>query len=144
MAYWLFKSEPEAWSWDQQKKAGQKGGEWDGVRNFQARNHMKAMRKGDLGFFYHSGSARSVVGVVKIVAEAHPDSTDKDGVWSCVDVAAIADMPEPVTLDAVKSEPSLADMVLARNARLSVQPVTEHEWQVLCRMGGLVPPPTSA
>lgn len=144
MAYWLFKTEPGAWSWDDQKKAGARGGEWDGVRNFQARANMKAMKTGDLGFFYHSVDAKSIVGVVKIVKEAHLDSTDATGVWTCVDVAAVADMPEPVTLAAIKEEPSLAAMVLARNARLSVQPVSEHEWQIVCRMGGLVPPPTSA
>ena len=98
MNYWLFKSEPDAWSWDQQKKEGAKGGEWDGVRNYQARNVMRTMKKGDLGFFYHSGEEKRIVGVVKVVAEAHPDSTDGTGVWECVDVAAMSDVKRPVTL----------------------------------------------
>jgi predicted RNA-binding protein with PUA-like domain len=141
MAYWLLKSEPETWSWDQQKKAGRKGAEWDGVRNFQARNNMRAMRKGDLGFFYHSGDAKSVVGIVKVVKEAHPDLTDPSGQWECVDVAAVADLPVPVTLVQIKAAPALKAMVLVRNSRLSVQPVTEGEWRKVCAMGGLADPP---
>jgi predicted RNA-binding protein with PUA-like domain len=143
MAYWLMKSEPETWSWDQQKKAGKKGAEWDGVRNFQARNNMRAMKKGDLAFFYHSGDERACVGIVKVVAEAHPDSTDGTGQWDCVDVAAVADLPRPVTLAEIKAAPALKDMVLARNSRLSVQPVTAAEWRKLCAMGGLSNPPSS-
>ena len=103
MAYWLFKSEPDAWSWEQQKKEGAKGAEWDGVRNYQARNVMRAMKKGDLGFFYHSGEEKRIVGVVKVVAEAHPDSTDATGAWECVDVAAVSDVPRPVTLAEIKA-----------------------------------------
>lgn len=141
MAYWLFKSEPEAWSWEDQKRAGPKGGEWDGVRNFQARSNMKAMKAGDLGFFYHSGAEKSVVGIVEIVAEAHPDSSDDSGKWFCVDVAAMADIPDAVTLESVKADPALADMVLAKNSRLSVQPVTAAEWRHICRLGGLDSPP---
>jgi len=141
MAYWLLKSEPHTWSWDQQKKEGRKGAEWDGVRNFQARNHMRAMRRGDLAFFYHSGEEKSVVGIVKVVAEAHPDSTDGTGQWECVDVAAVADLPRAVTLTEIKAEPSLKSMVLVRNSRLSVQPVTAAEWKKLCAMGGLKDPP---
>ena len=110
--YWLFKSEPDAWSWDQQKKEGAKGAEWDGVRNYQARNVMRQMKKGDLGFFYHSGEERRVVGVVKVVAEAHPDSTDGTGIWECVDVAAVSAVKKPVTLAKIKATKSLKDMVL--------------------------------
>jgi predicted RNA-binding protein with PUA-like domain len=141
MAYWLLKSEPHTWSWDQQKKEGRKGAEWDGVRNFQARNHMRAMRRGDLAFFYHSGEEKSVVGIVKVVAETHPDSTDGTGQWECVDVAAVRVLPRPVTLAEIKAEPSLKSMVLVRNSRLSVQPVTAAEWKKLCAMGGLKDPP---
>jgi predicted RNA-binding protein with PUA-like domain len=141
MAYWLLKSEPHTWSWDQQKKEGRKGTEWDGVRNFQARNHMRAMRRGDLAFFYHSGEEKSVLGIVKVVADAHPDSTDGTGQWECVDVAAVAGLPRPVTLAEIKAESSLKSMVLVRNSRLSVQPVTAAEWKKLCAMGGLKDPP---
>jgi predicted RNA-binding protein with PUA-like domain len=136
MARWLFKSEPDTWSWTMQAARGDAGQEWDGVRNFQARNNMKAMALGDLGFFYHSGDERAVVGVVEVSALAHPDSTADDPRWECVDVRAVAPFPRPVTLDACKSEPRLADMVLVRNSRLSVQPVTEAEWRVVCEMGG--------
>jgi predicted RNA-binding protein with PUA-like domain len=141
MAYWLLKSEPHAWSWDQQKKEGRKGAEWDGVRNFQARNNMRAMRQGDLAFFYHSGEEKSVVGIVKVVKEAHPDSTDGSGVWECVDVAAVTDLSSPVTLAEIKATPMLKAMVLVRNSRLSVQPVTEAEWRKVCAMGGITDPP---
>jgi predicted RNA-binding protein with PUA-like domain len=135
MAYWLFKSEPEAWSWDAQLKAGKVGSEWTGVRNFAARNHMRAMKKGDRGFFYHSGAERAVVGIVEVVKEIHPDSTDT--AWECVDIAAAQALPKPVTLDQVKAEKRLADMVLVRISRLSVQPVTEAEWKLVCKMGGM-------
>jgi predicted RNA-binding protein with PUA-like domain len=141
MAYWLLKSEPETWSWDQQKREGRKGAEWDGVRNFQARNNMRAMRNGDLGFFYHSGEDKAVVGIVKVVKEAHPDSTDPSGQWECVDVAAVTALPRPVTLSEIKAAPALKAMVLVRNSRLSVQPVTEAEWRKVCTMGGLADPP---
>ena len=141
MAYWLFKSEPESWSWDQQKAKGKQGEHWDGVRNYQARNHMREMKIGDLGFFYHSGGERAVVGIVEVAAEAHPDPTSDDPRWECVDVRALRDLERPVTLDEVKGEPSLADMVLAKNSRLSVQPVTEQEWDIVCRMGGVNDPP---
>ncbi len=137
MAYWLFKSEPHSWSWEEQKKTGAKGQEWDGVRNFQARNHMRKMKKGDRGFFYHSGEDKAVVGIVEVIAEAHPDSTAKEGNWECVDLKAVADVPTPVTLQAIKAEDSLKDMVLVRNARLSVQPVTAAEWKRICKMGGV-------
>jgi predicted RNA-binding protein with PUA-like domain len=134
--YWLFKSEPESWGWDAQVAKGAAGQEWDGVRNFQARNHMKAMRRGDLGFFYHSGDERAVVGVVEVIAEAHPDSTADDPRWQCVDIRAVAPFPRPVTLETVKADPRLADMVLVKNSRLSVQPVTPEEWRTVCEMGG--------
>ena len=141
MAYWLLKSEPATWSWDQQKKEGRKGAEWDGVRNFQARNNMRKMRKGDLGFFYHSGDDKCVVGIVTVVKEAHPDSTGPTGQWECVDVAAVAALPRPVTLTEIKAEPKLKPMVLVKNSRLSVQPVTNAEWRKVCAMGGLADPP---
>jgi predicted RNA-binding protein with PUA-like domain len=141
MAYWLMKSEPETWSWDQQKKEGKKGAEWDGVRNFQARGNMRKMKKGDLAFFYHSGGEKACVGILEVVAEAHPDSTDGTGQWDCVDVAAVEDLPKPVTLAAIKATPSLKDMVLVRNSRLSVQPVSADEWRKICALGGLKTPP---
>ncbi len=141
MAYWLFKSEPDAWSWDQQKRDGAKGAEWDGVRNYQARNYMRAMKAGDLALFYHSGDEKQAVGIVKVIAEAHPDSTDGSGRWECVDVAAVQDLPRPVTLATVKTEPKLKDMVLVKNSRLSVQPVSASEWSTMCRLGGLTKQP---
>ena len=141
MAYWLLKSEADTWSWDQQKAEGRKGAEWGGVRNFQARNNMRAMKKGDLGFFYHTGGEKRVVGIVKIVKEAHPESTDPTGQGECVDVAAVSDLPQPVTLAGIKAEPRLKSMVLVRNSRLSVQPVTAAEWRKICAMGGLADPP---
>ena len=137
MAYWLFKSERGTWSWDQQVAAGRDGAEWDGVRNYQARNNMREMKKGDLGFFYHSGADREIVGIVEVVAEAHPDSTTDDARWECVDVAAVEPLPVPVGLDTVKAEPELAEMVLVKNSRLSVQPVSEAEWRAIRRLGGL-------
>lgn len=143
MAYWLLKSEPGTWSWEQQKKEGKKGAEWDGVRNFQARNNMRAMRKGDLAFFYHSVGEKACVGIVKVVVESHPDSTDSTGKWDCVDVASVVDLPKPVTLAKIKETPQLKDMVLVRNSRLSVQPVTAAEWRKVCALGGLKNLPTS-
>jgi len=143
MAYWLMKSEPSTWSWEEQKKEGPKGAEWDGVRNYQARNNMRAMKKGDLAFFYHSIGEKACVGIVKVVVEAHPDSTDTTGKWECVDVAAVEDLPRPVTLDEIKATPKLADMVLVNNSRLSVQPVTAAEWKAVCALAGLKNPPTA-
>lgn len=137
MAYWLIKSEPGTWSWDDQVRCGKKGTEWDGVRNYQARNNMTAMKQGDLGFFYHSVNEKSVVGIVKVVKEAHPDSTDATGKWECVDVAAVCDLPAPVSLDDVKADPRLEEMILVKNSRLSVQPVTATEWKLICKLGGL-------
>jgi len=143
MAYWLMKSEPETWSWAMQKKEGAKGAEWDGVRNFQARNNMRAMKKGDLAFFYHSGDEKQAVGIVKVVKEAHPDSTDPTGQWECVDVASVTDLPRPVTLAEIKANPKLASMILVRNSRLSVQPVSPPEWSMICKLAGLAKPPTA-
>jgi predicted RNA-binding protein with PUA-like domain len=138
-SYWLFKTEPEAHSWEMQKASGKKGVPWDGVRNFVARNNMTAMQLGDLGFFYHTGDAKEIVGIVEVCATAHPDPKDDTGIWKCVDVRAVCDVPKPVTLAAVKASPELADMALVRTARLSVQPVTERQWRIVCRMGGLDP-----
>ena len=139
MRYWLFKSEPFKWSWDQQKAKGLAGEEWDGVRNYQARNFMREMKTGDRGFFYHSNEGLEVVGVVEVCAEAHPDSTTDDARWECVDIRALADMPRPVTLKAVKANGALAGMALVTSMRLSVQPVTPDEWREVCRMGGMDP-----
>ncbi|SFB06024.1 Predicted RNA-binding protein, contains PUA-like domain [Poseidonocella pacifica] len=137
MRYWLFKSEPSTWSWDDQMEKGDAGEEWDGVRNYQARNAMREMSKGDRGFFYHSQKEKAVVGIVEVIAEAHPDSTTDDDRWDCVDIRAIAPFKVPVTLDQIKGEPTLSDMVLVRNSRLSVQPVSEDEWRQICVMGGM-------
>ncbi|MEM7546742.1 MAG: EVE domain-containing protein [Pseudomonadota bacterium] len=136
MAYWLFKSEPNTWSWDDQVAKGDEGEEWDGVRNYQARNNMRAMKVGDLGFFYHSMKEKSVVGVVEVIAQAHPDSTTDDDRWECVDIKAIAPFPTPVTLDDCKNDERLAEMALVRTSRLSVQPVTAEEWRIVCKKGG--------
>jgi len=136
MAYWLFKSEPDAWSWEEQKAAGEKGQQWDGVRNYQARNNMRAMQIGDRGFFYHSNEGRNVVGIVEVCALAHPDTTTDDPRWECVDIRAVKDVPKPVSLDDIKANAKLSDMVLVNNSRLSVQPVSAAEWQEVCRMGG--------
>jgi len=135
MAYWLFKSEPSTWSWEQQVAKGEAGEEWDGVRNYQARNIMRQMKLGDLSFFYHSQKEKSVVGLVEVCAESHPDSTTDDPRWDCVDIKAVRPLARPVTLQEIKSEPQLTEMVLVKNSRLSVQPVTEEEWTVICRLG---------
>ncbi|MDA4845486.1 EVE domain-containing protein [Hoeflea poritis] len=141
MAYWLFKSEPDAWSWEQQKAKGEAGEEWDGIRNYQARNNMRTMKLGEKGFFYHSNEGKAVVGIVEVCKEIHPDSTTEDERWECVDVKAVCDMPKPVTLPDAKANPALANMVLVVNTRLSVQPVAEDEYLEICRMGGLDNPP---
>jgi len=137
MAYWLFKSEPSTWSWQDQLAKGEAGEEWDGVRNYQARNNMRLMKVGDRGFFYHSQKEKAIVGIVEVIAEAHPDSTTDDPRWECVDIKAVQSLPRPVTLAMCKQDPRLADMVLVNNSRLSVQPVTEQEWQVICELGGV-------
>ncbi|MEI4197534.1 EVE domain-containing protein [Roseovarius sp. E0-M6] len=137
MRYWLFKSEPATWSWDQQMAKGEAGEEWDGVRNYQARNFMRDMAVGDRGFFYHSQTEKAVVGIVEVCAEAHPDSTTDDDRWECVDIKAVQPFAHPVSLDMVKNDPRLSEMVLVRNSRLSVQPVTDEEWRIVCDMGGV-------
>lgn len=136
MKYWLFKSEPSTWSWDDQLARGAAGEQWDGVRNYQARNVMREMRLGDRGFFYHSQKDRAVVGIVEVIAEAHQDTTTGDDRWQCVDIRAVAPLPGPVSLDAIKADPRLSEMVLVKNSRLSVQPVTADEWRVICEMAG--------
>ncbi len=135
MAYWLFKSEPSTWSWDQQVAKGNEGEEWDGVRNYQARNFMREMKIGDRGFFYHSQKEKAVVGIVEVCAEAHPDTTTDDARWECVDIKAVRPFSEPVTLDQIKADERLAEMVLVKNSRLSVQPVNDQQWAVVCALG---------
>ena len=137
IASWLFKSEPEAYSWERLVKEGRT--HWDGVRNFQANNNMKAMRKGDRGFFYHSGGGKEIVGTVEIVSEHYPDHTDETGRFGMVDVRPLAPVRTPVTLAAIKAEPRLARMLLVRHSRLSVVPVAAAEWRLLCRMAGVTP-----
>lgn len=137
MAYWLFKSEPDAFGWDDLIAKGETGEEWDGVRNYQARNMMREMKIGDLGLFYHSNRGKEAVGIAEVIAEAHPDSTTDDARWECVDIRAVRPLPRPVSLDEAKSEPRLAEMVLVNNTRLSVQPVTEAEWAVIMELAGL-------
>jgi len=137
MAYWLLKTEPEDWSWDEQVAKGKKGEVWTGVRNAQARNFMRDMKKGDLAFFYHTGGEKQVVGVVKVTKEAYQDPTTDDERWLVVDVVAVEPVAEPVTLADIKAEPKLAEMKLVKNARLSVQPVTEKEWKLVRKMAGL-------
>jgi len=135
--YWLLKSEPDVFSWQAMKARGDQGEPWTGVRNYLARNNMRAMRLGDLGFFYHSNIGKEIVGIVRVARLAHPDPEDDTGTWECVDVVAVADMPAPVTLDEIKANRKLAKMVLVASSRLSVQPVTAAEWREVCRMGGL-------
>lgn len=139
--YWLLKSEPDAFSWDQLKAKGKLGEEWSGVRNYLARNNMRAMQLGDLGFFYHSNIGLEIVGICEVCARAHPDSTADDPKWDCVDVRAVRGMPKPVSLKDVKANPKLANMSLVTSMRLSVQPVTQDEWNEVCRLGGLDPAP---
>jgi predicted RNA-binding protein with PUA-like domain len=137
--YWLLKSEPDVFSWDDMKARGAAGEPWTGVRNYLARNNMRAMKLGDLGFFYHSNIGKEIVGVVRVKQLAHPDPEDDTGTWECVDVIAVADMPKPVGLMDVKANAKLAEMSLVTSMRLSVQPVTQAEWNEVCRMGGLDP-----
>jgi predicted RNA-binding protein with PUA-like domain len=134
MAHWLVKSEPEAFSWDQQVAHGVEP--WTGVRNAQAANNLRAMRQGDRAFFYHSNTGREIVGVVEVAREAYPDPTDGTGRWVCVDMRAIGSMPRPVTLAAIKTAPELEGIALLRQSRLSVMPVAAAHWAMLCRMGG--------
>jgi predicted RNA-binding protein with PUA-like domain len=138
MAYWLMKSEPDAWSWQQQVAKGARGEAWTGVRNHTAKLNLMKMKKGDRGFFYHSNIGKEIVGIVEIVREHFPDPTAEAGSpWVVVQVRAVEAMPQPVTLAAIKAEPKLANMALLKQSRLSVQPVTEAEWALVCRMGGL-------
>ena len=137
MRYWLFKSEPSTWSWADQLAKGAAGEEWDGVRNYQARNFMREMEVGDRGFYYHSQTEKAVVGIVEVMNAAHPDSTTDDERWECVDIKAVAPVERPVTLDMIKEDPRLGEMVLVKNSRLSVQPVTETEWKIVCELAGV-------
>ena len=138
MAYWLMKSEPGAWSWDQQMKSGATGEAWSGVRNHQAKLNLMKMKKGDRALFYHSGEEKAAVGIVEITRPAYPDPTAKAGEpWVVVDVKAVEPLKKPVTISDVKAEPKLKAMVLVNNTRLSVQPVTDAEWKIVCKMGGV-------
>ena len=137
MAHWLYKSEPSSWSWARQLEAGAGGTHWNGVRNHLAKQNLLAMRLGDQGFFYHSNEGKEIVGIVEVIREAYPDSTAEPGSpWVMVDIKAVAELPKPVTLAQVKAEPRLADMALVKSMRLSVQPVTEMEWDIVRAMGG--------
>ena len=141
MAYWLFKSEPDVFSFEMLKAKGAEGEEWTGIRNYQARNNMRLMKLGDKGFFYHSNTGKDIVGVAEVCKLIHPDSTADIPAWECVDIRAVIDMPRPMTLDDIKKVPELSEMVLVKNSRLSVQPVTPDEWRVICKIGGLKLPP---
>lgn len=137
MALWLFKSEVSTWSWEDQQAKGDAGEEWDGVRNYQARNFMRLMKIGDLGFFYLSQKEKCIVGIVEVIATAHPDSSTDDARWECVDIKAVQSLINPVTLQMCKEDPRLSDMVLVKNTRLSVQPVTANEWKIITVLGGI-------
>jgi predicted RNA-binding protein with PUA-like domain len=137
MAHWLYKSEPSVWSWDQQVAQGGEGTHWNGVRNHVAKQNLMAMKLGEQGFFYHSNEGKAVVGIVEVIREYYPDHTDETGKFGMVDIKAVKAFPKPVTLDAIKNEPRLEKMILVNNSRLSVQPVTDEEWAIVCRMGGL-------
>ncbi|MCB5174554.1 EVE domain-containing protein [Microvirga lenta] len=137
MAHWLYKSEPSVWSWDNQVAQGDKGTHWNGVRNHVAKQNLMAMKLGERGFFYHSNEGKAVVGIVEVVKEYYPDHTDESGKFGMVDVKAVKALPKPVTLDEIKRQPGLEKMILVNNSRLSVQPVTDEEWDIVCRMGGL-------
>jgi predicted RNA-binding protein with PUA-like domain len=139
MAKWLLKSEPDVWGWADQLAIAPRGEEWHGVRNYQARNNMRAMRLGDQGFFYHSNVGKEIVGIVEVCAESHPDSSSDDPRWDCVDVRALRPLSHPVSLATVRADPRLSQMALVKNSRLSVQPVTEEEWQIVCALGGITP-----
>lgn len=135
MQYWLIKSEPFKWSWDQQKEKGTE--HWDGVRNYQASNNMKAMEIGDLAFFYHSNEGKEIVGIVEVASGYYPDHTDESGRFGMVDFKTVKDMPVPVTLKQIKATPELAEMALLKQMRLSVCPVRADEWEFICKLGGL-------
>jgi len=144
MAYWLFKSEPNTWSWEDQKAKGDAGEGWDGVRNHQAANNMKAMAVGDLGFFYHSVKEKRIVGIVEVIETYHPDPSDESGRFGMVTVKAVQDVPEPVTLQAIKAEERLSELALVRQSRLSVVPVEPEQWSLICAMGGLKKAPKAS
>jgi predicted RNA-binding protein with PUA-like domain len=133
MNFWLVKSEPDAFSWDQQVANGTEP--WTGVRNHQARNNLKAMQKGDLAFFYHSNTGKEIVGIVEVVREAYPDATADSGDWVCVDMKAVRPFKRPVTLAEMKADPALADLSLLRLSRLSVAPVNAEQWRHICKLG---------
>jgi predicted RNA-binding protein with PUA-like domain len=137
MAYWLMKSEPDAWSWEQQVKKGAKGEAWTGVRNHTAKQNLMKMKVGDRGFFYHSNEGKEIVGIVEVIREHFPDPTDESKKFVAVDVKAVAPFPTPVTLERIKTEPKLKEMALIKFSRLSVQPVTAAEWKLVCKMGGV-------
>jgi len=137
MRHWLFKSEPESWSWTQQVEAGAQGTFWNGVRNHLAKQQMMAMKRGDQGFFYHSNEGKEIVGIVEVIKEFYPDHTDETGKFGMVDIKAVKPLPRPVTLAEIKATPELAEMSLVTSMRLSVQPVRDAEWALICRMGGL-------
>jgi predicted RNA-binding protein with PUA-like domain len=137
MAHWLMKSEPDAWSWEQQVKKGAKGESWTGVRNHTAKQNLMRMKKGEHVFFYHSNVGKEIVGIVEVIREAYPDPTDETGKFVMVDVKAVAPLPKPVSLVAIKAEPRLSEMALIKFSRLSVQPVTDKEWLIVRQMGGL-------
>jgi predicted RNA-binding protein with PUA-like domain len=139
MAYWLLKTEPETFGWDDQVKRGAKGEPWSGVRNFTARDNLRAMKKGELAFFYHTGKEKAIVGIVKVIKEAYPDHTAEEPFWSMVDVVAVEPFAKPVTLAAIKADPKFATMALVKYSRLSVQPVTDAEWKHICKLGGVKP-----
>ena len=136
MAHWLFKSEPDVFGWDDLVARGDAGEQWDGVRNYQARNNMRAMQVGELGLFYHSNIGKEAVGIVEVIAPAHPDTTASDPKWECVDIRAGRKLPRAISLDEAKAEPRLRDMVLVNNSRLSVQPVSDAEWAVILELAG--------
>ncbi|MFA5900422.1 MAG: EVE domain-containing protein [Hyphomicrobium sp.] len=138
-AFWLMKSEPDVFSWQMLQSRGRKGEVWDGVRNYQARNNMRAMKLGDLAFFYHSNEGKEIVGIMQVAALAHPDPKDDSGKWECVDMRAVEPLPRPVSLIEIKDNPKLSGMVLVNNSRLSVQPVSSTEWTEICRMAGMKP-----
>ena len=137
MAYWLFKSEPDVWGWPQQVARGDAGEEWHGVRNYQARNNMRAMVVGDQGFYYHSNIGKEIVGIVEVCRTSAPDSTTDDPRWDCVMIRALRGLTRPVTLEDCKVQPGLERMVLINNSRLSVQPVSTEEWRIICGLGGV-------
>lgn len=139
MNHWLFKSEPDVWGWPHQLAKGNLGEEWHGVRNYQARKNMRAMKVGDLGFFYHSNIGKEIVGIVEVIHESAPDSTTDDPRWDCVMIRAVRPLLRPVTLDDCKVQPGLEKMALVNSARLSVQPVSPDEWRIVCGMGGIAP-----